>query len=95
MQTVTELIRQYNWLLIPLFWLILSGAVNVLFWFRTPEDWVKFAEKNPKAARFIRIMRAAGFDPVKTLVHLKALINAKAPSQLEPPKDDSTKSGSK
>lgn len=56
-----------------LVWGVLSGALNVLFWFKSPEEWVSFAERNPRSAAVIRLLRGWGFDPMKGLVAIRDL----------------------
>lgn len=77
---------------IPFIWPILSGLMNIMFWFKSPEDWVAYAEKNPRMAALMRVTRAWGMDPIKGLKSLKSFVDTKAEetrkSKSEPPKTD-------
>jgi hypothetical protein len=59
-------------------WPILSAIVNMLLKQHTVEEWIEFADKNPRSAALVRLFRAAGLDPKKTLVAMIAFINGKA-----------------
>lgn len=54
-------------------WVIASSILNWVFWFKTPEDWVAFAEAKPRGAAFIRLVRSSGLDPRKALIALRDL----------------------
>lgn len=54
-------------------WVIASSILNWFFWFKTPEDWVAFAEEKPRGAAFIRLVRSSGLDPRKALIALRDL----------------------
>lgn len=59
-------------------WPILSAIVNMLLKQHTVDEWIAFADKNPRLAALTRLFRAAGLDPKKTLQALVAFINGKA-----------------
>lgn len=52
-------------------WAVVSGLLNVVFWFKTPGEWVTFAEARPRTAALIRFVRATGLDPKKALIALR------------------------
>ncbi len=54
-------------------WAGTSGILNIFFWFKSPEEWISFAEKNPRAAAFMRLVRGWGFDPIKGLYAIRDL----------------------
>jgi hypothetical protein len=59
-------------------WPILSAVVNLLLKQHTVDEWIEFADKSPRSAALIRLFRAAGLDPKKTLNALIVFINGKA-----------------
>jgi hypothetical protein len=72
-------------------WPMVTGLLNVLFRMKSPEQWVEFAEKQPRLAGVVRLIRAAGFDPVKSMESLKQ-VAAKKPAPAKN-SDTSTVSG--
>jgi len=55
-------------------WPVFSGIINYFFHKKSPEAWVAWSEKNPKLSVVNKILRAAGFDPVKFLEAMKQFI---------------------
>lgn len=49
-------------------WAVISTVLNWAFWFKTPEQWVAFAESKPKLAFLVKFCRTVGVDPRKLLV---------------------------
>jgi len=76
-----DLVRFYNEhqeLVWAITWFALTVIFNFATRFKTPEQWVEFGERNPRAQSFIRLMRAVGIDPVKAIKALGAFISGKA-----------------
>jgi hypothetical protein len=71
------------------------GVVNTVVSFalklRSARDWVAYGERSPVLARVFGVMRAAGIDPVTTVVEVAALIARKAGTPPSgPPTADTT-----
>jgi len=49
--------------IITMLWPFVSGAMNLLFYFRTPEQWVEFCERNRRMAWAFKFLRSFGCDP--------------------------------
>ncbi len=79
MEALSQLWKQHGVLLIPLFWMGLSLILNGLLAMKSPEDWVAYAEKNPKSALIINIIvRATGIDIVSIVQHVQTFVAQKA-----------------
>ena len=66
-------------------WNTVSSILNIFFWFKTPEEWVAFAERYPRAADGIRLVRAWGIDPAKGLKAIQTLVEKRRPRTVPPP----------
>lgn len=44
-----------------------ATALNLFFWFKSPDDWATFVERQPKLAMLVRLSRAWGIDWRKVL----------------------------
>ena len=58
-------------------WLVLSSAINAMLALKPAEFWIDFAQSNPKGAALIRMIRAAGIDPVAALKALQVYFDEK------------------
>lgn len=83
---IIDIIKDKGIWSLPVLWLTLSAVINLLTRFRSVEKWVELAEKKPRTANVIRLVRALGIDPVKALKVLTALVRGQAISS-NPPKD--------
>lgn len=45
----------------------LATALNLFFWFKSPDDWAAFVERSPRMALAVRVSRAWGIDWRKVL----------------------------
>jgi hypothetical protein len=52
-------------------WPILTAIINAAFRFKTPDEWVAFAEARPRLAGLVRLCSAVGLDPHKAMAALK------------------------
>ncbi len=66
-------------------WNAVSALLNVLFWFKTPEEWIGFCERHPRLAALIRVVRTWGIDPVKGLLALRDVVRKKPAACVSPP----------
>lgn len=66
-------------------WNALTALINWIFWFKTPEEWLAFAEQRPRAASLLRVVRSYGVDPRKGLLALRDLAAAHAARGGPPP----------
>ncbi len=57
-------------------WVTASSFLNWVFWFKSPEAWVAFAEDKPRGAALVRLVRSYGVDPRKGLIALRDLAAA-------------------
>lgn len=79
MQPLIDLWNAHGALSLPLLWMLLSLILNSVLATRTPEEWVAYAETNPKTALVINvIVRATGIDIVSMIQHVKTFIAQKA-----------------
>lgn len=62
-------------------WPVVTGIYNTLMYFKTPEEWVAFADKNPRTANFTRMVRAWGFHPAKGLRAFGDFLNQRNPKK--------------
>ena len=44
-----------------------ATALNLFFWFKSPDDWAAFVERAPKLSMLVRLSRAWGIDWRKVL----------------------------
>jgi len=68
-------------ILVVLAWLLVTGLVNAFMARRSPEQWVQFAEANPRAAAIVKMMRAVGLDPVTLIKSAAALVRGSSSIQ--------------
>lgn len=59
-------------------YLILSAVVNALLRKKSPEEWVAYAEQNPRTASIIRFLSATGIDLAKAILALQRALNYRA-----------------
>jgi Na+/proline symporter len=50
--------------LLPIGWVLLTAIVNTIAHFATPKDVDAWAERNPRVAALLSMVRRAGFEPV-------------------------------
>lgn len=84
METLQELWSKHSYWLIPAMWMLLSAVINLALRKKTPEQWVAFAEKNPRTAALVRLCSSLGIDLSKAILALKGFLNAKAQSSKTP-----------
>ena len=78
MDYAMELWDKYNVLILALAWPIISGFLNVALRKKTEEEWIAYAETNPRAHAILKLIRAVGFDPVKAVKSFQQLAQGKA-----------------
>jgi len=78
MQQLLKFVTENPTMAAAIGWPILSAIVNLLLKQHTVDEWIAFADKNPRLAALTRLFRAAGLDPTKTVQALVAFINGKA-----------------
>jgi hypothetical protein len=78
MEQLNAFWAQYHILILALVWPILSGILNVALRKKTAEEWVAYAETNPRAHAMLKLIRAVGFDPVKAIKSFQQLAQGKA-----------------
>lgn len=76
---------QEMWILFM--WFAVTSAVNFLMRKRTAAEWEAFAETNPRAAAFVRMVRAVGVDPAKLIQSLVDFVRAESHKRLGAPVD--------
>lgn len=59
-------------------WVVLSSVLNVLFRLKTPAEWIKFAEANPKVNGVVKLIRGWGVDPAAALEAMQVYSQRKA-----------------
>lgn len=55
-------------------WPIASAIINAAFRFKTPDEWIAFAEARPRLAGLVRLCSAIGLDPHKAMAALKEAV---------------------
>lgn len=45
-------------------WPLITGAINTFIGMKTDEEWLAFAEANPKLGAVSKFLKAAGLNPV-------------------------------
>ena len=78
MEYATQLWDQYHILILALAWPIISGTLNVVLRKKTAEEWIAYADSNPRAHAVLKLIRAVGFDPVKAVKSFQQLAQGKA-----------------
>jgi hypothetical protein len=53
---------------------IASAIINAAFRFKTPDEWVAFAEARLRLAGLVRLCSAVGLDPHKAMNALKEAV---------------------
>ena len=56
---------------VALAWPIVSGIANAILGQKTDEQWVEFAEKNPRLAALSKVLKAVGLNPVGAVKALR------------------------
>ena len=56
-----------------------ATAVRLIFWFRSPEKWVAFCERQPRLAALLKVARAVGVDPLQVFDALAQLAAGRTP----------------
>lgn len=69
-------------------WLVFSSVLNVLLSLKPAEFWIAFAEANPKLAAIVRMVRAAGIDPMAALKALQVYFDEKSKDNKKDEKKD-------
>lgn len=54
-----------------------TGLINMVLASKTDEQWVAFAESNPRLAAFSKFLKAVGFNPVGAVKALRAMFTKK------------------
>lgn len=78
MEQLNQLWDTYHILILALVWPIISGVLNVALRKKTAEEWIAYAETNPRAHALLKLIRAVGFDPVKAIKSFQQLAQGKA-----------------
>jgi len=78
METFNEWWSQYHILILAFVWPIISGVFNVALRKKTAEEWVAYADTNPRAHALLSLVRAVGFDPVKAIKSFQLVAKGKA-----------------
>ena len=58
-------------------WPLVSALLILVFRTRTPEEWVRLGETQPRIQGLLRLLRGVGLDPVKALEGLSQLLTGR------------------
>lgn len=64
-------------------WIVGSAVLNLLFSFKTPDEWIVWGEKYPVPAFGIKALRILGTDPAGFLKHVAEVVGKKAEEEKE------------
>lgn len=78
METINDLWEKHGVFFLAAAWPIATAILNVVLRKKTAEEWVAFAEKYPRTAGIIRLLRASGLDPVKVVQATKETVKGEA-----------------
>ena len=62
-------------------WPVVSALLLLVLRSRTPEEWVALGERSPRWQGVIRLLRAVGLDPSKTVSALTQIVTGRAPTR--------------
>lgn len=65
-------------------WFVFSGTLNFIFWLKSPEQWIAFAERSPRLAALVKLVRAMGLNPVFALDALRQFAERKTHAGVPP-----------
>ena len=75
---LNDLWKQHGWVLLFVAWPVLTMLLNVALRKKTPEQWVAYANQNPRTAALIRLISATGLDPTKAMRAIQQLVKGAA-----------------
>lgn len=78
MDFITNLWENHGVFFLVAVWPIATALLNIVLRKKTAKEWVAFAEKRPRSAGIIRLLRATGLDPAKAAKSLKEAVKGEA-----------------
>ena len=78
MDLINDLWEKHGVFFLVAVWPVATAILNIVLRKKTAEEWVAFAEKYPRTAGIIRLLRASGLDPVKVVQATKETVKGEA-----------------